>query len=213
MNNVYILLKPEVRNYLEELDDHLSDSGFSVLSRHPVYDWEGLSRVVYKPQLTDNESFAAGTMAYFWLSRHLFGNNSAVFLLDNAEKNLQEKLNHLDEFKRKFRLYISSNGADAIKIFLDMDKLRTEGKEEIGVRGDLGIAGDLNGVRFGGKWDHYYFKYIHTPDPKEETIKYEMEVLRDFGVFTDAISEDEWSFMKKIETLTPPSLIRQLNKL
>ena len=100
-----------------------------------------------------------------------------------------------------------------MKIFLDTDKLRTEGKEKLGVRGDLGIAGDLNGVRFVGKWDHYYFKYIHAPDPKEETIKYEMGVLRDFGVFTEVISEDEWGFMKKIATLTPPSLIRQLNKL
>ena len=71
----------------------------------------------------------------------------------------------------------------------------------MGIQGVLQISGNnLDGEEFYGRWDHFYFKYIHVPDPKIDALNFGTSVLRDNKVFERSIASNEWEFMKKVMT-------------
>ena len=207
MSKLFLLLKPEVRNHLQDLDEFLVRENFDISSRHPISDWGGLSRKLYAPQLASSDAFRYEFGAYTWLSQHLFGNNSAVFILDSELSDLQQQLYHLKEIRNRFRQYLDDKGAGAIQIFLNMEKLNTEGAQALGERGILSV-GDrfLSDPKFIGRWEDFYFKYIHTPDPTVNDLQREIEVLGNEGVFDKTISEKEWRLMKSLQTLVFPDI-------
>lgn len=201
MNKAFILLKPEVKNYLEDLDKILIDNKFSIISRHPVKDWELTSRMIYTPQLSVNKMCAYEFNAYIWLSQYFFGNQSVVFILDKEGTSLENTIKDLFRLKIEFRSLMNDKGK-AIKIFLNANELKTEGADKIGIEGKLTVGEDK---QFDGRWDDYYFKYVHTSDPSLEVLNREVKVLESLGILDQRISESEWDIMKKLRILTHPS--------
>lgn len=185
------MLKPEVRRFLPELDDFLEKSEFKVSSRHPVSDWKSLCKDLYAPQLR-RDRFRYEFNAYSWLSTNLFGNHSAVFLLDVDGMSVWESLSRLNELKMNFREYLKKYESP-IQIFLDMERLPLEGAQTLGENNSVSIGRR----KMSGKWEDFYFKHIHTSDPEPKVLHREMEVLKSSGIFGNYISLSEWGDMKR----------------
>ena len=204
MSETYMLLKPEVRNHLSQLDHSLRESAFRVTSRHPVPDWESLSRRIYSFQIDMTEKFSYEFNAYVWLTRHFFGNSSVIFVLEDDFPNIQDSLNNLTKFKSEFRQQMYATGDNAIRIFLDFRYMITEGASNLGRNGFLGVDTGPNADRFEGRWDNYYFKYIHCSDSNPDTFRREWAILAKNKVFGSKINENEWDVMKRLQILAAP---------
>jgi len=204
-DDLYILLKPEVRNHVDYLENFLRQEKFYLKSIYSIKDWENLSLDLYRPQMEVNPVFSRGVHAYLWLSKQLFGNSSVIFLLKENGVNLQRKLNRLDKTKKKFRESLSKEWGDALKIFLNMEKVNTLGSDELGIVGKLQI-GDyvFQDPKMEGRWEDFYFKYIHAPDPNPNNHYREMNILERQGVFDSSIDSNKWRLMKKLGTFTLP---------
>jgi|SRR3989344_4848918 len=207
--NLFLLLKPEVANHIGRLDEFIAQKGFSVVTQYGVKDWADLNRVLYAPQLED-EKFASEFEAYVWLCDFLFGNRAVVLTLNDSAKGatLENSLKKLTDLKYEFRKQLPETTDGTIIIHLDLNKLPKK-IDAIGTNGHLVVldSGGTEILRYQGRWDNYFFKYIHTPDPNIATFKRELEVLVQEEIICqkNVIPEKEWCQMKFLGTLTLPS--------
>ncbi len=196
---MYTILKPECRAKKSHLEAELSGSGFRVVSRHPIKDWERMAERLYAQQADADYKFEDELRVYLKLTQHLFGNSAAALLLER-NGNLQDNLTALQEVKKRFREARSVEDR-AYGLFANLDEVCH------GIRSDLGISGGIRvGERefdqpFNGRWNYFFFKYIHTPDPDVDTYNREMGLLTREGVFREVIPEREWEIMRRAETL------------
>ena len=86
-----------------------------------------------------------------------------------------------------------------------MEKVNTLGSDELGIVGKLQI-GDyvFQDPKMEGRWEDFYFKYIHAPDPNPNNHYREMNILERQGVFDSSIDSNKWRLMKKLGTFTLP---------
>ena len=198
---MFTLLKPEMRRCVDSLDPYLVEAGFKIDSRHPIKNWEETARKVYTPQMADPK-FASEFNVYLWITKNLFGSHAVAYQLSrdaSAEKNIED----LTELKGRFRSDVSERLDGPINMMVNLDKISTHQPMEIGKRGIIHI-GDrpLQEGYFDGRWDYFFFKYIHISDSLKAHER-EENVLRTIGVYDAKISNKQWEQMVATGTLTP----------
>ncbi|HZX12123.1 MAG TPA: hypothetical protein VFE88_01570 [Candidatus Nanoarchaeia archaeon] len=208
---MYTILKPEARRYHQKIDRNFIEEGFKISSRYALNDWDQLANKLYAPQISGDPTFASEFHSCLWLTQQLFGNNGAILLLER-EGDLKRNLEDLCKIKRRFREQLFYEIKDALRFLLDIDAVDPEGKLNIGTRGKIYIADQLaiSNDRE-GRWDSFFFKYIHTPDPDVESYRKEIALLEREGVLHHPLSEQEWEIMSSLETLIPPGLKKGRN--
>ncbi|MBU0958704.1 MAG: hypothetical protein KKB31_02035 [Nanoarchaeota archaeon] len=190
-----------MKRFVKELDPYLTEEGFSVDFRHPISDWHSLANKLYAPQLQDSV-FASEFNAYLWITKSLFGNNALAYQI-SREEEVERNLSDLKELKDRFRRDISEKIDDPITFLINLDRLKTYQPVETGKRGIIHIGQiPLEEGSYDGRWDYFFFKYIHTPDNKD-CHEREEGILRSLGIYNRRITEDQWAQMKETGTLTP----------
>lgn len=198
---MYLILKPESRGFISQIEESVLAEGFNISSRHPIRDWRGLAREIYRPQIEASKKFTDELSCYMWLTKRLFGNSACALIVDKGG-DLQTNLRELAEVKESVRESIGKSGSESIKIYLNIGGIDREGKFGIGTEGRLRIGdGDSSSLGEVGRWEDFYFKYLHIPDPDEQSYKREIEVLRRNGILDEIISPQEFHLMKKLQTL------------
>ncbi len=100
---MYLILKPEVRNHMQTVDEFLSEREFEVISRHPIDNWGRLAAQLYDPQVTESRDFASNLSTYIWLTRRLFGDSAVAMIIEDKVSRGIESLVRLDQTKKSFR--------------------------------------------------------------------------------------------------------------
>mgnify|MGYP001559183324 CR=1 FL=1 len=197
---MFVILKPEARKHIGTIEEIILQEGFDINSRHTIKDWISLASLLYRPQIDGDIVFAGEFNSYLWLTNHFFGNSAATLRLAK-EGTLQENLSKISDLKPKIREKINGNDNN-IRIFLNLDKAACGRKYHIGVVGCLGVKSEKGvELREKGRWDYFYFKYIHVPDPNIEDYERELRVLEDNGILDKEITSAKWEIMKKMQTL------------
>ena len=187
MDELYLILKPEVRGFLDDLEKILLEDGFKTLSRYSIDDWSNLAKNLYAPQMGADQDFAVIFNAYLWLVQYLFGNKAALFILEkNGDNDIIEQFKRLNQTKIKFRKKLAEKD-ELIQISLNIGKLAC-----------FGVGSELK------NWEYLHFRYIHVPDPSYNTILREIDVLQKAGVFDNKIGDSEWLLMKALGILIKP---------
>jgi hypothetical protein len=200
---MFALLKPEMRRCTDSLDPYLARVGFKIDSRHPIENWEETARKVYAPQMADPQ-FVSEFNVYLWMTKNLFG-NSAVAYQVSRDANKEQNLRDLMEVKQRFRIDVSERLDGPIKMMINLDQVSTLQPIETGRRGIICIGNEpLQEGSFNGRWDYFFFKYIHTSDNSEAQER-EENVLREMGIYDRRISDKQWKQMILTGTLTPLS--------
>jgi hypothetical protein len=199
---MFVILKPEMKRCLGDLDPYLSQEGFKVESRHNITDWRALAEELYKPQIVGDPSFTPELNAYLWLTNSLFGNYGGLLRL-SSQGGEDQNLRKLDALKRRFRRDISAKLDLPLRIFLDLRSIFPHQFTQGGKEGTLTIGSESLGTDFEGRWDHFFFKYIHVPDPNLETYRREAELLQDHGLVSKPVEEAQWTQMVRLGTLNP----------
>jgi len=89
-------------------------------------------------------------------------------------------------------------GSDGLlRIFLDVGELNTTGGYD--PNRQITLPGQS------GKWDDYFFKYIHTPDPKSGAYEREIGILKEKGILGKSLTDYHWSQMKYMQSLISPN--------
>lgn len=196
---MYVILKPEARKHIEIIEEIILKEGFDIISRYHIRDWSLLASKLYLPQINNDIVFAEEFKAYLWLTNHFFENSAATLTL-RREGSLEDNLSLMSDLKLKIREKINEND-NLIKIFLNLDKLDPERKYSGGVVGYLGVENEGNiKLREYGRWDFFYFKYIHVPDPNPRDYEREFKILMEEGILDNPIKKDEWDIMKRMQT-------------
>src|SRR3989344_4220925 len=197
---MYTIIKPESRNRLVSIDQALVESGFRVVSKHPIYSWTRLAERLYGNQSKSDLKFGPELNAYLWLTSHFFGDNALAFLL-KREGRLEENLTTLGEMKKRFRTAAYEEDK-SVQLLLNLDNVPIGDTSEMGLTGRIEVSGTpFRTPQHNGRWDYFYFKYLHTPD--HDAYEREMEILREGRIFDHNVSEREWRLMKKLGTLVP----------
>ncbi|MCK5321620.1 hypothetical protein KAJ38_03505 [Candidatus Pacearchaeota archaeon] len=186
---------------MESFDSYLAEAGFKINSRHPIFNWETTAREIYAPQLLDPK-FASEFNVYLWMTGNFFGNTAMAYQL-RREGDLNENLEELMKTKSNFRLDISKKLDDPINFMVNLDKLSVHQPAKIGKQGTINIGSSpLQEGYFEGRWDNFFFKYIHTSD-NYSAYEREKKILKVRGIYDNLIKEEQWEQMKKTGTLIP----------
>ena len=198
---MFTLLKPEMKRCVDSLDSYLTRAGFKIDSRHPIKNWEETAREIYAPQMADPK-FTSEFNVYLWITKNLFGDNAVAYQLSRNESRKQN-IKDLMEVKQRFRGDVSQKLDGPINIMVNLDQISTCQPIEIGKRGVIHIGDEpLKTGSFNGRWDFFFFKYIHTSD-NHESYERENNVLIRRGIYEVGISGKQWKQMIATETLTP----------
>jgi hypothetical protein len=198
---MFVILKPEMKKNIEMFDPYLIAKGFNILSRHPIPNWEKISKQIYAPQLK-NPEFLSDFNAYLWLSNNFFGNQGVVYKLDNV-RQLKNNLEGLMELKKEFRHEVNKKLDYPITILLNLDKLNIPQKKRNSKIGTIKIGNaPLEKDNFYGRWDNFFFKYVHSSDNLKGYNR-ENQVLIENKIYNSKISNLQWEQMKKTQTLIP----------
>ena len=200
---MYLLLKPESAKSIDRVEPYLEERDFKVTSRHSIRDWNALARRIYSPQIESDLLFASEFNVYLWLTQSYFGNNAVTLLLERNGGGVQD-LTDLMEVKRDFRRDLHADDKSPSIILVNLDKSDISRTEDIGKRGVLSVNGTPLHSELDGRWEYFFFKYIHTPDPNLEACKREMDVLSREGIFDNRIDSKDWRQMVDMKSLTPP---------
>lgn len=196
----FTIFKPEYKRCMNEFEDYLVKEGFEIESRHPILSWGEFSKKLYLSQISASRIFETEMNAYHWLTDSLFGDSAVVVKLYKKGPVL-DNLKKLFDIKNNFRKDISQRLDEPIKLYLDLDKLKVPKPENIGYKGSLTLIDGEKKLSYDGRWDEFYFKYVHTPDPSEDILNRELKVLKENGIFENTISRKEWEIMIKLGTL------------
>ncbi|MBU2523386.1 MAG: hypothetical protein KKE23_03805 [Nanoarchaeota archaeon] len=196
---MYLILKPETRKHIGSIETAVLEEGFRIASKHPIEDWTGLARELYFHQSEKDPQFHAELECYLWLTNHIFGNYAAAFILEKRG-DLTHNLQHLYKFKDKLRYKISNGSDRLLRIFLDVGKIDPTGKYV--------PSKQITLPAHSGKWDNYFFKYVHTPDPKLGAYEREITILKERGILDKSLADRHWEQMKYMQSLVSPDGFR-----
>ena len=190
-----------MRRCVGSLDSYLIEAGFNIDSRHPISNWEETAKSLYVRQLS-NPTFESEFSVYLWLTKSFFGDNAVAYQL-SREGDLGDSLEVLMKVKNRFRSDISTKLDSPVNMIIDLDKVPTSQPIKTGKQGIIQIGSiPLQEGRFSGRWDYFFFKYIHTSDGVDAHEK-ENNILKTKGVYDSTITERQWKQMIATETLTP----------
>jgi len=199
---MFVVLKPEMKRCLRKLEPYLGKADFEVTSRHPIKQWPKIARKLYSLQADVDPYFESELNAYLWLTQSIFGDDAVVFRV-HRQGSLRRNLERLAELKEKFRVDISPDLAP-INFLINLDQIPLPSNGvKLGKNGSLKVDDTPIGKeRTQGRWDYFFFKYIHTSDPDPDIFREEDRVLREEGIYNAQIDEREWELMKRLNTLT-----------
>ena len=198
---MFTLLKPEMKRCVDSLDTYLVGAGFKIDSRHPIKNWEETAREVYAPQMVDPQ-FASEFNVYLWMTKNLFGNDAVAYQL-SRDASTEQNLKDLGGVKQRFRSDFLERLDGPLNMMVNLDRISTYQPIETGKRGIIYIGDKpLQEGNFNGRWDYFFFKYIHTSD-NPESHEREKNVLMSRGVYDTKISDRQWKQMVATGTLTP----------
>lgn len=182
------------------LDTYLEGGGFKIDSKHPIIDWETVSREIYAPQFSSPQ-FTSEFNTYLWLTKNFFGNGAIAYKL-SCDGTLEKNIEALMGLKSKFRRETAERLDSPINILVNLDKLaRVPQPLKIGKPGILKIGDSpLEEGSFQGRWDYFFFKYVHSPDNRQ-AYERENQILNNLGVYNYKINKDEWAQMVQLRTL------------
>lgn len=209
-----MIIKPESSPHLKLLEEILSQNNFPIKKMYTLQDWGSTSREIYAPQLASlGTDFKVGYEGHVWLINHLFGNRGTILLFDEnlstEDPYTQERLTRLYEVKQQFRNKVSHSLNGTLVFNIDLNKLEGEAFKEGGETGYLGTFKDEKFTSFSegniGRWEDFFLKYVHSPDPNIESLAYEWSVLIRRGVLKkeNLIKEEDWKLMKFLKTQIP----------
>ena len=213
---LYMITKPESAPYLELLEETLNQNNFPIIGAYPLRDWESISKEIYAPQLAHQDiNFKVGYEGHIWLTKHLFGNRSTILLLEedllSENLDIKKKLIKLYETKQQFRNRISHSLNGTLRFNINLDKLEGEVFRQGGNIGYLGTFREGRFTKFSknnfGRWEDFFLKYVHSPDPDIKSLIYEWSILTKRGLLKkrNLIKNRDWELMKKLKTQIPPS--------
>lgn len=173
---MYLVLKPEMRMNPDRLDPYLSSGGFSVLSRHPINNWDDFARRIYSSQYQGSDLFRSKLDSYLSLVNCLFGNKAVAFRLQR-NGNILDNLVELGRIKKQFR---ADNPFTIPNLLLQPAELVNPNNLSLLTPESLD-----------------FFRYIHTPDAQIPVYNREMDVLRETGLLDFCVTDENWREMKQ----------------
>lgn len=190
MNNSILLITPEGLRYLDSITKEVMQGGFEIISMHHVFSWGNVFRAFNKKYLEEkDELFRNQIEAHIWLKNYIFGDYAQVWLL---RKNSLTDVTLLKEITNLKMLIRSKYGASRDGTFIMILDLCKIGFNPGGIRSAyLGtfqrdsfqiIDESISQI---GKFDFYFLKYVHSPDPNLCDAKREIEILKDMKVISD----------------------------
>lgn len=201
---MFTILKPEMRRCIESLDSYLAKAEFKIDSRHSIPNWETTAKSIYAPQLLDPK-FTSEFNTYLWMTQNLFGNTAVAYKL-SKEGSLEKNIKELMKIKTTFRSDTSKKFDDPINFMINLNKLSIYQPKKIGKEGIIKIGNSsLKEKYFDGRWDYFFFKYIHIPDDIRAYEK-ENDVLVTSGIYNNQITNNQWKQMVETETLIPSKI-------
>ena len=202
MDNSILIVKPDGFRFLEEINREILAYGFSIISKHHVFSWDEMFKMLNKDIMKKRPKlFRDEVEAHIWLLKYLFGNYAQVWVLKKDDLKDEELLNEITRFKDTFRSKYDASRNGTFMIIADMRKLNFNPTDI-----KLGYLGTCSSKDFRkidkfisqkGKFDSFYLKYIHSPDPILSDAEREIGILKNSGIISDEtiISEKEWSKM------------------
>lgn len=205
---LFLIPKPESAKYLQDIEDILSKDEFILKGIYAIDDWGQLARAIYKQQLDEGTNdFRMAFEGHIRVSQILFGNESVLLTISNPYQDLSEGLETFIQKKQEIRESLAKKGHENLLICANLERISQEIFSDYGVAGTLGVNSERNFYPFEGYmgvWDYFYFKFIHIPDPKLNSLKREWSILLKWGILNNDISKDKWQLMKTLGTLTTP---------
>lgn len=210
----FLMVKPDGGRYLAELEQTLLESRLRISEVFYVSDWEPVARALYEPQLQScDRAFYVAFEAHVWLNRYLFGNRALVLILETLdnEQDLDTLARAVHQARDHFRSTVAESRNGTFIVAINLDRLPGEAYQGAGRVGVLGVQASETSftplIECVGRWDDYYFKYVHSPDGSATSLTREWEVLVRLSVIApdNRISLHEWKLLKFLRCMIPPS--------
>lgn len=219
LKNPYIMVKPYTSQHLEKLLEKVSDSGLNIKSTFATNQWSNVARSIYQRNIdTEGELFRIGLEGHIHLVNHFFGDNALVLFVEDKgdkEQSIQETLCLAQSVKREFRKSMpAGQNLQDIVIMMNLDEIGIgcdTGLFQVGLIGMQTNENDFQKIsKHKGRWDYYYFKYIHVPDDIEGCIN-EINILDKMGVLDskNEVTFEDFMVMAKLKTLTPIKKLKE----
>ena len=169
-----------------------------------VQNWEDVAKNIYKKCIQDrDELFEKEFLCHIWLNKYLFGNFAIVFLLSKDGYFDNRLLDAILNLKKKIRSRFDASKNGTFIVALDMEKINLSSTRV--PKGRLIIQHDRESSIFDqsisqeGRFNSFFFQYVHCPNVNYEDAKQELDILKKMGVLSieNMISIDEWNTMKK----------------
>lgn len=200
MNFSFLLITPEGFRYLDSIKKEVLHNGFEIISKHHIFSWSNVFRAFNKKYLEEkDELFRNQTEAHIWLKNYIFGDYAQVWLLKKNSLTDAALLKEITNLKLLIRSKYRASRDGTFTIIADLCKL---GFNPDSIR--PAYLGTFQGNSFQiidesisqiGKFDFYFFKYVHCPDPNLCDAKREIEILEDMNVISEEtiITKEEWA--------------------
>lgn len=214
----FIIAKPYSAQFLESLLETVTRNGLQPHSIYSTDKWSEIAREIYQKNVNRiGQEFKVGLEGHIKLVNYFFGNRAAVLLLssENQEINLETALSLTQKVKRELRSKTpGGEKLEDIVVFMNLDQVDIgcdpQGICPTGIIGIQDEGGNFKGIsKNSGRWDYYYFKYLHAPDNIGELLE-ELNTLETMGVLDpqNEISVQDFLVMAKLKTLIPPKVFR-----
>lgn len=220
LKSPYMMVKPYTAQHLGLLAETISKNGLSVKTAFTIDQWAQAARGIYQKNIDrEGQQFQIGLEGHIKLVNHFFGNNALVLFVEGngqKEQNIQETLYLAQSAKREFRKILpAGQNLQDIVVMMNLDEVGIGCETGIFPTGVIGIQTTESGFRkvspHKGRWDYFYFKYIHVADDLTGLFE-EINILDRMGILdkSNEITLEDFTVMAKLKTLIPPKKFREL---
>lgn len=213
-----MMVKPYTSQHLETLAKTINKNGLNIKTAFSTDQWAQVARHIYQKNINrEGVEFQVGLEGHIKLVNHFFGNNGLVLFVEgNGEKeqDIQETLCLAQAVKREFRKMMpAGQNLQDIVVMMNLDEVGIgceTGAFPVGVIGIQKTNGEFQKVSpHKGRWDYFYFKYVHVPDDVDSLMD-ELNILERMGVLDrkNEITCEDFMVMAKLKTLVPPNRLK-----
>lgn len=215
-----MMVKPYTAQHLGTLAETISKNGLNIKTAFSTDQWAQAARKIYQKNIDhEGPQFQIGLEGHIKLVNHFFGNNALVLFVEGngqKEQDLQETLCLTQSAKREFRKSLpAGQNLQDIVVMMNLDEVGIGCETGLFQSGVIGIQTTDSGFQkispHKGRWDYFYFKYIHVPDDLTGLLE-EINILDKIGILdkSNEITFEDFTFMAKLKTLIPPKKLKEL---
>lgn len=113
--NSYLLLKPDSKTYINEIESMIKEDNFEIIKRYLVKDFKNIVKELYKEK---NKEYLEIIERHLNNLSYLFGNNGLIYILDK-NKSLEEI--YFDTLKLKNKIRNTYGFTDAVGGYITKD--------------------------------------------------------------------------------------------